>query len=281
MGVRRGVIRFWGGVSLGVLTTLVLALMVRPAATQEVGQATPADIPRVSIEYVAHASFIVESPAGTRLLLDPYADRVWLGYDFPSDWEADGVVITHPHYDHDGGEFRGTEVPWTSGDLVFRDPGRFRVADIGLLGVRGKHVDPYGKEFGQRNTIWVLEIDGLRVVHFGDNGPLTQEVVQALGRVDVLLMPADGDEHILSFDEIDEVIRQVKPGVVIPMHYRIPELEPGDGPSDLGAVGPWLARQQGVVRVPGNVWNTEELATLPMGSIVVLRHSPAVSRPIG
>ena len=53
-----------------------------------------------------------------------------------------------------------------------------------ITGIRGKHADPWGKEFGQTNTIWLLELDGLRIAHVGDNGPLTEANLQELGRVD-------------------------------------------------------------------------------------------------
>src|SRR5439155_13367212 len=58
----------------------------------------------VTIEYIAHACFRVTSPSGKQLLIDPYASRVWIGYDFPPDIHADAILISHPHYDHDGGE---------------------------------------------------------------------------------------------------------------------------------------------------------------------------------
>jgi L-ascorbate metabolism protein UlaG (beta-lactamase superfamily) len=108
----------------------------------------------VGIEYIAHASFRIHTEAGATLLIDPYASRVWLGYDFPDQLlDADAVVITHPHYDHDYGEFIGRAVPWTEADTVLRDPGTFEVADAVLTGVAGKHADPYGQEFGQKNTV--------------------------------------------------------------------------------------------------------------------------------
>jgi len=66
----------------------------------------------VTIEYIAHACFRVTSPSGKQVLIDPYASRVWLGYDFPPDVHADAVLISHPHYDHDGGESKRRPVPW-------------------------------------------------------------------------------------------------------------------------------------------------------------------------
>src|SRR6266850_2099671 len=108
----------------------------------------------VTIEYIAHAFFRLISPAGKQLLIDPFASRVWIGYDFPPDIPADAVLISHPHYDHDGGEAMSRKVPWPSKTLVLRNPGTYHVADLTVVGYAGKHADPWGKEFGQSNTIW-------------------------------------------------------------------------------------------------------------------------------
>ena len=129
--------------------TLVAALCCGASAIQAT----------LSIEYIAHASFLIESPGGARVLVDPFASRVWIGYDFPEGLHPDAVVITHPHYDHDAGRFRGSPFPWPEA-RVFDAPGEFLVDDVRLIGLRGKHADPYGEEFGQRNTICVIETAG-------------------------------------------------------------------------------------------------------------------------
>src|SRR5262249_28967249 len=145
---------------------------------------------QVAIEYIAHSCFRVQSPAGISIVLDPYNGHRWLGYSFPESVPAGAILITHPHYDHDASYYWPISVP------VFRTPGRYTLGDVRIEGILGKHADPYGKEFGQINTMWVLEVGGLRIVHLGDNGPLTPENVQALGRVDVLMMPIDSKHHI-------------------------------------------------------------------------------------
>lgn len=188
----------------------------------------------VTIEYIAHASFRVTSPEGKQVILDPYASKVWIGYAFPKNMDADALVITHPHYDHDGGQYRNLPLAWDTLPAQYRQPGRYELGDMVLRGVRAKHADPYGKEFGQINTIWIVEVAGLRIAHLGDNGPLTDTVAQEIGEVDILMLPADKDQHILKDAESLAFLNALKPRIQIPMHYCHPELQPdGECPGGL------------------------------------------------
>src|SRR5262245_18799608 len=84
----------------------------------------------VEIEYVAHACFRIRWPGGKRILIDPYASQVWLGYDFPAGLEADAVLITHPHYDHDAGRWEELDTSWMDGLEVHDRPGRYEIGDV-------------------------------------------------------------------------------------------------------------------------------------------------------
>jgi L-ascorbate metabolism protein UlaG (beta-lactamase superfamily) len=233
----------------------------------------------IEIEYIAHASFLLRSDDGTELLIDPYASRVWLGYDWPDGVLPSAVLITHPHYDHDAGRFREMTFPWGEGTPVVDGPGTYEFGDFTVTGVEGKHADPYGMEFGQLNTIMVVEAAGLRIAHLGDNGPLTPAMVDGIGRVDVLMMPGDGVDHILSKETTAEILAQLDPRVVVPMHYRLPDLEVElDSPSDLGEIEPWLEGRSGVSRVGGHI-RTLSATDLPAEQmIMVFEHAPYVQR---
>jgi L-ascorbate metabolism protein UlaG (beta-lactamase superfamily) len=234
----------------------------------------------VIIEYIAHACFRVTSSSGEQVLIDPYASRVWLGYDFPSDVRADAVLISHPHYDHDGGEAMKRPVPWPTNTLVLRKPGTNQIGDITMIGYAGKHADPWGKEFGQSNTIWLLNVDGLRIVHLGDNGPLTGDTIRALGRVDVLMIPIDSQFHILKADQIATIRERLSPAVLIPMHYRHGDLETSpDKPEKLGGIDEWAKQQSGVRNLTSH-WQEFSIGTLPgKPEVVIFKHSPLVKPP--
>ena len=142
---------------------------------------------KLKIEYIAHASFILEFE-DHRLLLDPFADTTWISYSFPRDIVADAIFSTHPHYDHDGGIFRNLKPYWEGQFPFYQDPGNYTEGPFQIEGIKGKHCDPYGKEFGQKNTIFIFEVAGLRLAHWGDNGPLNDALLSSLKDIDILLL---------------------------------------------------------------------------------------------
>jgi L-ascorbate metabolism protein UlaG (beta-lactamase superfamily) len=236
----------------------------------------------IEIEYIAHASFLIRAEDGTELLIDPYASRVWLGYDWPDGIEPDAILITHPHYDHDAGRYRDMPFPWEDAIPVVDAPSEFSFGDFTVTGVKGKHADPYGMEFGQLNTLMIVEAHGLRIAHLGDNGPLTAEMVQGLGRVDVLMIPGDGVDHIISAETTEAILTELDPRVVIPMHYRLPDLEVSeDSPSDLGDIEPWLEGRAGVRRLSGNTTKLSSSGLPAEREYLVFAHAPYVVGPSG
>jgi L-ascorbate metabolism protein UlaG (beta-lactamase superfamily) len=235
----------------------------------------------VTIEYIAHAAFLITGPDGTSLLIDPYESRWWLGYDFPAlEEDPTAVLLSHPHPDHDAGYEAGRDVPWGESSAVLTSPGQYVFDEINVRGVRGKHADPYGEEFGQRNTIWLVETGGLRIAHIGDNGPVTDEIVQALGHVDVLMIPVDDVEHILTHAAVDEWRARLSPKVMIPMHYRHDDIEiDPESPSDLASIDDWLSRQIDFGRLPENHITITADDLPPAPRIWVFPHSPGVVTP--
>jgi L-ascorbate metabolism protein UlaG (beta-lactamase superfamily) len=75
-----------------------------------------------------------------------------------------------------------------------------------------------------RNTVFLFEFDDLTVCHLGDLYivPTQAQVEEALGEVDVLLIPVGGDTSLL---QAAEVVSLLEPRIVIPMHYHVPDIE--------------------------------------------------------
>src|SRR6266481_849544 len=260
---------------------LLIALVILAVAAGHVGAQDAARKSRtVTIEYIAHACFRLTSPASKQVLIDPYASRVWLGYNFPPNIHADAVLISHPHYDHDAGEAMKRRVPWTTNTLVLRQPGTNQIGDIMVIGYAGKHADPWGKEFGQSNTVWLLQVADLRIVHLGDNGPLRDETIRELGRVDVLMMPIDSQFHILKADQIAAIRSKLSPPILIPMHYRHADLETSPNkPELLGGIEEW-AKGEATARYLASHELKLSFADLPKGpEVVIFKHSPLVTAP--
>jgi L-ascorbate metabolism protein UlaG (beta-lactamase superfamily) len=230
----------------------------------------------LGIEYLAHASFVLTYKDHS-LLLDPFADSIWISYDFPKNIQADAIFSSHPHYDHDGGIFKNLH-PYWQGDIPFyQNPGTYSVGDFVVQGIKGKHSDPYGKEFGQKNTVFIVEVGSIRIAHWGDNGPITNELAAALTDIDILMLPIDDSYHILKAAEIEEAISILQPDVVIPMHYRIAELEPTAGkPQGLAGIDEYIGTRDNVIMLKSNSAEIDSSLFGDQMRYLVFRHSPAI-----
>lgn len=164
------------------------------------------------IEWLGHACFLITSSDGTRILTDPYDPSV--GYR-DMNVEADVVTVSHDHFDHNYVKGVG------GSPEVVEGPGRRTAKGIEFLGVGTFHDTSGGAQRG-RNTVFVFEVDGLKVCHLGDLGHvLTEEQVREIGEVDVLLIPVGGT-FTIGPQEAWRVVEQLKPKVVIPMHFKTP-----------------------------------------------------------
>ncbi len=108
-------------------------------------------------------------------------------------------------------------------------PGEYEISGVLIIGIATFHDAEKGAQKG-KNTVYLIEIDGISVCHLGDLGHvLTAEQVEEIDKVDVLLLPVGG-VSTLNAAMAAEVIRQIEPKVAIPMHYKTPairrELEP-------------------------------------------------------
>jgi L-ascorbate metabolism protein UlaG (beta-lactamase superfamily) len=144
------------------------------------------------------------------VVTDPYDEKVG---KFPKDIEAQIVTVSHRHFDHN-------KVEKVKGNpFVIDGPGEYEVGGVSVIGVATFHDDKMGADRGL-NTIYVIEIDGLRLVHTGDLGhKLNDEQLEDIGSVDVAMVPVGG-EFTLDAKQAGEVVRQLDPWVVIPMHYK-------------------------------------------------------------
>jgi L-ascorbate metabolism protein UlaG (beta-lactamase superfamily) len=109
---------------------------------------------------------------------------------------------------------------------------------------------------------------------------VSQEAAAQLGEVDILMMPIDSEFHILQEHEIQTILNQLSPSLVIPMHYRLADLEPDDDePGGLGGIDDWLKSRRNVRRLFTHQ-TTISLEDLPNNQeILVFEHWPTLERP--
>lgn len=196
----------------------VFAVALLSAAT-----VTAADLPgKVTIRWHGQSFFDIQSSKGTRIVIDPHAIEAY-GRQTVS---ADLILISHLHNDHTqvgvvqdqtpakiryGLKGGSRKIDWNPIDETFQD------VHIRTVGVYHDNVE--GMERG-KNTIFIVEVDGLRIVHLGDLGHLlSAKEIKAIGPVDVLMIPVGG-VYTINGAEAQKVVKQLKPKqYILPMHY--------------------------------------------------------------
>ncbi len=172
----------------------------------------------VEVRWFGHAFVLITTPAGARIAMDPFGR---IGYPMP-EVEADVVTVSHAHGDHSNAAFIWFDPKILQG----LEPGGKTWADIDYQGkdVRIRSFPAYhdklqGKQRGL-NSIFLVEIAGLRIVHMSDIGQIpSPAVLDSLGQVDLLFVPVGGNFSI-DAKEATEIVTRLKPSVVVPIHYK-------------------------------------------------------------
>lgn len=155
------------------------------------------------------------------LVIDPFGEQ--LGLKVPK-LEADMVLITHSHYDHNNKEAvsaaQANKLPF-----VIDGPGEYDIAGVFVQGIHSWHDEKEGKERGE-NTIYTIDTEDIKLCHLGDLGQkeLSEAQVDAIGEVDILMIPVGGT-YTIDAKTASSIIAQVEPKIVIPMHYQLPKLK--------------------------------------------------------
>jgi len=156
------------------------------------------------------------------VVTDPYPPAIGLKL---GRMDAEVVTVSHEHDNHNY-----TQVV-RDGAYEIRGPGEYEIAGVSVIGVPTYHDSEKGARHG-RNTVYLIEIDDVRICHLGDLGHKLEDAeAEAVASPDVLLVPVGGRSAI-NGAQAAEVVRQLEPRYVVPMHYAIPglklELDPLD-----------------------------------------------------
>ena len=175
----------------------------------------------MEIRWLGHACFRIKGRQ-TTVITDPYSPN--LGYSLGKA-TANIVTVSHQHPGHSYTDGVGGNPRKVTG------PGEYEIGDVIIIGIATFHDNSGGSQRG-KNTVYLIEVDEVSVCHLGDLGHiLTNEQVEELGEVDVLLLPVGGLSTI-NAAMAAQIVRQLEPKVVIPMHYQtqtvVRKLEPVD-----------------------------------------------------
>ncbi len=152
---------------------------------------------------------------GVTVATDPFDKKI--GLKVPN-FEADIVTVSHDHNDHNNVKaLRGNP-------FIINTAGEYDVKSVAIQGVEAYHDEKKGAERGVV-VIYRIAIDDISVVHLSDLGHvLNDKQLEVLVGTDVLLVPVGG-KYTLDAKKAVEVVSQIEPRIVIPMHYQIPGLK--------------------------------------------------------
>jgi len=172
----------------------------------------------MDIQFLGHSSFrIATSLAGvkTAIVTDPFSDSI--GFKFPL-VSANIVTVSHHHDDHD------QVASVKDYKKVIDGPGEYEVMGVSIIGFGSYHDDKKGSQRG-KNTIYVIESEGLRLCHLGDLGhDLGEKLLEDIGEIDVLMIPVGG-VYTIDAKKATEIAQKIDANIVLPMHYQTKGLD--------------------------------------------------------
>lgn len=169
----------------------------------------------MKIKWLGHATFVITTQNGKVILVDPYESGCYgdaLRYPRITA-EADVVTVSHQHTDHNNSKMLSGK------PQVINKDGEHEVSGMKIKGIPTYHDTSQGKERGE-NTVFVYDVDDLKLVHLGDLGHmLTKEQLDKIGKVDILMIPVGGC-FTIDAQQASEIARTLDARIVIPMHYK-------------------------------------------------------------
>jgi L-ascorbate metabolism protein UlaG (beta-lactamase superfamily) len=173
----------------------------------------------MDITWLGHSCFRIKGKDAV-LITDPPDPGLGYSWGKPS---AQIVTVSHPHPGHSHAAAVGGHPRVVSG------PGEYEVAGALITGIATFHDGERGGRRG-KNTVYIIEMDGLRLCHLGDLGhELSSQQVGEMGDVEVLMVPVGGGSTI-NAAVAAQVVRSLEPRIIIPMHYRTELLSQGLDP---------------------------------------------------
>lgn len=172
----------------------------------------------IEIKWFGHSFFQITSSSGTRIITDPFGP---MGFPMPEVWPH-VVTVGREHGNHNNvGLAKGKPIvlrglkegqdDWSQINLTFRDVLIYNVP------IHQRGVPTYSGSM--KGAAFVFEMDGLCILHSGDvSDPFNEDQLQLIGHVDILLQTIGG-VYTIGPEGAKRVVEQLKPKIVVPMHY--------------------------------------------------------------
>lgn len=170
----------------------------------------------MKIRWIGHSCFLITAKSGLSIITDPYHTEQGVNYT-PVKEMADIVTVSHDHFDHNAVQSVGGKPE------IVRSVGSKTIKGIEFRGIASYHDDAGGKKRGE-NIIFCFSIDGIKLCHLGDLGhALSSEQIKEIGKVDILFIPVGG-YYTIDAVVATKVCDEIKPKVVVPVHYKTAQL---------------------------------------------------------
>jgi L-ascorbate metabolism protein UlaG (beta-lactamase superfamily) len=198
----------------------------------------------LQIRWHGHSCF--EITDDLTLVTDPH-DGKSIGIPTPS-VQGDIILVSHDHFDHSS----GVKIVEKEGSKIITDGRKRTISNIEISGVDSFHDENSGTKRGS-NIIYKFIMDGMKFCHLGDLGhELDESTVQKICPVDILFIPVGGN-FTIDDKKAWNVIKKIKPKIIIPMHYKIGGLS-----ISIAGLDPFLEQSKYKVNYVGNEIDIEK-----------------------
>ena len=164
----------------------------------------------MKLEWIGHACFRMTAENGTTVITDPYDETVGAKM---VPLQADMITMSHEHHDHND------ESMIVGSPVILRGTQEAAAGGVAARAFGSYHDEAQGAKRG-KNAIRVFEMDGLKIVHMGDQGCMPEDAILAeISGADVMMIPVGGT-YTVDAKEAKEIIDRTKPRCVVPMHVK-------------------------------------------------------------
>ena len=216
----------------------------------------------MTIRYYGHSCFQLTTEDGVHIVTDPYQK---VGYELPNGIIADIATVSHGHFDHNYVEAIQTQT-------VIADSAARTLKGVEIEGIDCYH-DPLQGKLRGKNIIFKIQANGITFCHLGDLGEeISNELIQKIGVVDVLLLPIGGT-YTIDAKQAKEYAEAIAPKVIIPMHFK-----PNGGTLDIATPEQFLSFYpiENVITQKGDLLLSQDNITKYKNKIIIMERSKQI-----